>query len=418
MSARYDAIVIGAGVAGSAAAIRLAAAGWCVALVEKHAFPRRKVCGECVAATNLELLDALGVGSEFAARAGPALERVAVASGADTVVAALPRLAGGRAPFGRALGRDRLDTLLIERARTLGAALWQPWTLRALSRSNGLHECRLAAQSGAAAVLQAPVVIDARGSWEPAVQVAGAPGRHPARASDLLAFKATFRGAALAAGVIPVLAFRGGYGGMVIEGDGLLTLACCIWRSRLRDARRRQPGAAGAAVQRLLEDECAAVRAALRPAERLGPWLAVGPIRPGVRRAWTEQGGFAAGNAAGEAHPILGEGISMALQSAWLLTALLDANRAELLDGRAQSSVGKAYARAWRRAFAARVRWAAALAHLAMRPAAARPLLPLLKRWPELLTAAAVLGGKTRPAAVGASGSEAPRGDARRRPAC
>lgn len=413
MSTRYDAIVIGAGVAGSAAAIRLAAAGWSVALVEKHVFPRRKVCGECVAAANMALLDALGVGATFAELAGPPLERVAVTNGADAVVAPLPRLPGG-APFGRALGRDRLDTLLLERARALGAQIWQPWTLRALSRRDGMHECRLTTHGGAAAELHAPVVIDAHGSWEPPVNAAGT-GKS---ALDLVAFKATFRGAALAAGVITVLAFRDGYGGMVVEGDGRLTLACCIRRPRLRDARRREPWSAGNAVQRLLEEECVAVRAALQPAERVGPWLAVGPIRPGIRPAWTEQGGFAVGNAAGEAHPILGEGISMALQSAWLLTALLDARRADLLDGCAQTALAQAYGRVRRRAFAARIRWAAALATLAMHPVAARPLLPLLRRSPALLTWAAVLGGKTRPLASAGTRHEVPRADARRRPAC
>ena len=45
MQTRFDAIIIGAGVAGSTAAILLARAGWSVALVEKQHFPRRKVCG-------------------------------------------------------------------------------------------------------------------------------------------------------------------------------------------------------------------------------------------------------------------------------------------------------------------------------------------------------------------------------------
>ena len=53
-----------------AAAILLARAGWSVALVEKERFPRRKVCGECVAASNLPLLDALGIGDAFDAAAG------------------------------------------------------------------------------------------------------------------------------------------------------------------------------------------------------------------------------------------------------------------------------------------------------------------------------------------------------------
>src|SRR3954463_11216879 len=100
MTERYDALVIGGGVAGSTAAILLAAAGWSVAIVEKRAFPRRKVCGECVAAPNLALLDALGVGDEFRALAGPPLVRVGLFAGEDEVYAALPRLRGEH-PWGR-----------------------------------------------------------------------------------------------------------------------------------------------------------------------------------------------------------------------------------------------------------------------------------------------------------------------------
>src|SRR5947199_10161016 len=90
MTTRYDAAIVGAGPAGAAAAILLARAGWSVALVERQSFPRRKVCGECVAASNLPLLDALGVGAAFATRAGAELHRVALMRGAETLVAPLP----------------------------------------------------------------------------------------------------------------------------------------------------------------------------------------------------------------------------------------------------------------------------------------------------------------------------------------
>ena len=75
MSARFDVAIVGAGPAGSAAAILLARAGWSVALVERQRFPRRKVCGECIAASNLALLDALGVGAEVERLAGAELRR-------------------------------------------------------------------------------------------------------------------------------------------------------------------------------------------------------------------------------------------------------------------------------------------------------------------------------------------------------
>jgi flavin-dependent dehydrogenase len=100
---------------------------------------------------------------------------------------------------------------------------------------------------------------------------------------------------------------------------------------------------------------------------------------------------FAVGNAAGEAHPVVAEGISMAMQAAWLL-----ANR--LIDCgpnfRRWDLVGREYARAWRRAFGPRLRAAAIYAHWAMRPAAVGAALPLLRAFPALLGVGARLSGK------------------------
>jgi flavin-dependent dehydrogenase len=56
MEQRCDALVIGGGPAGATAALLLARAGWSVVLLERKAFPRRKVCGEYLSATSLPLL--------------------------------------------------------------------------------------------------------------------------------------------------------------------------------------------------------------------------------------------------------------------------------------------------------------------------------------------------------------------------
>jgi len=399
MSERYDALVIGGGVAGSTAAILLGAAGWSVALVEKRAYPRRKVCGECIAAPNLGLLDALGVGDEFRALAGPPLERVALYAGDDELYAKLPRLRGA-APSGRALGRERLDTLLMARAQELGAAVYQPWSVVDVERRDGVHACALATnRAGETASVAATVLIDAHGSWEPS-PFAGLRTRAESRGSDLFAFKANFLHADIEPGLLPVLAFDGGYGGMVLGDAGQLTIACCVRRDALRGARAGAAGdSAGAAVEELLRRSCAGVRRTLGDAERVGTWLSVGPIRPGRRAIWSERGGFAVGNAAGEAHPILGEGISMAMQGAFLLCERLELERDALLSGARQDGTARLYERDWRRTFAARIRWAALFAGLAMRPAA-RALLPALKAWPGLLTAGAIVGGKVRSAPV------------------
>ena len=395
---RFDAIVIGAGVAGSTAATLLARAGWSVALIEKQRFPRRKVCGECIAASNLPLLDALGVGGEFLACAGPELRQVALMQGKRVLTADLPSAdLPGRA-WGRALGRETLDSLLRDQARASGAVVLQPWTVQAFGGTAGAHRCEIRAiGSDHVEQLHAPVLIAAHGSWEhlPSGRAARRLARRP---GDLFAFKANFRGASLAPGLLPVLSFDGGYGGMVLADQGITTLACCIREDRLEACRRAAPGLnAGEAVQTYLRQHCRGVAQALSTAQREGAWLATGPISPGIRLR-PDDHVFRIGNAAGEAHPIIGEGISMAMQSAWLLCArLLDtAARADTSLGTAwQRTARHRYIADWHRHFAPRLRLAAVFAHLAMRPALTAPLLALLGRWPGLMTHGARLADKT-----------------------
>jgi flavin-dependent dehydrogenase len=139
------------------------------------------------------------------------------------------------------------------------------------------------------------------------------------------------------------------------------------------------------------------LRIALKHARREGRWLGIGPIRPGIRAAWRRADGrFMIGNAAAEAHPIIGEGISMAMQSAWLLCAgLIAAGRSNASPG-TLLRVGADYTLQWRRAFASRIYLAAALAQLAMRPWLASTAWPLLARAPQLMTALASVAGKAR----------------------
>src|ERR1039458_1652155 len=99
MYANADALVIGAGPAGTSTAILLANAGWRVVLVEQHSYPRRKVCGECIAAGSLAVLDELGVGGAFRRMAGPELRQVGWMSAAATVVADPAALHGRPLPL-------------------------------------------------------------------------------------------------------------------------------------------------------------------------------------------------------------------------------------------------------------------------------------------------------------------------------
>ena len=92
MADNYDALVIGGGPGGAAAALLLARAGRAVVVVERKAFPRRKVCGEFLSATSLPLLDDLGVGEAFRRAAGPDVRRVGLFAGSAVLTADLPAL--------------------------------------------------------------------------------------------------------------------------------------------------------------------------------------------------------------------------------------------------------------------------------------------------------------------------------------
>ena len=407
MSERYDAIVIGGGPAGATAAILLAEAGWRVAVVEKARFPRRKVCGEYISATTWPLLQRLGVADALLQRAGPAVHRVGVYAGADLLSARLigPDTANSQSFSGCALGREHLDALLLQRASESGAEVCQPCTLAEwAARDDGYH-CSIV-DSGAQQQreLQSQLVIAAHGSWESGVMPTQ-PQRRPPRATDLFGFKANFRGGALPADLMPLLAFPGGYGGMVHSDDGRVSLSCCIRRDQLERCRQRSPQLkAGAAVLAHIAQSCRGVELALSAATLDGAWLSAGPLRTGVR-GFGQDGIFTVGNAAAEAHPIVAEGISMAIQSATLLCGLL-LSRPDIRGTPAtpvtalhelRSSIRRDYEAAWRMNFSGRLRMAAFYAHVFMRPSTTGIAVALLRSFPSLLTRGASWSGKAQP---------------------
>jgi flavin-dependent dehydrogenase len=152
-------------------------------------------------------------------------------------------------------------------------------------------------------------------------------------------------------------------------------------------------------VSDYLFDSCRGLREVLGSARRDGSWLTVGPLQPGMRVA-AHDGVFRVGNAAGETHPLIGEGISMALQSAGLLAGHLTRQPAASIDAARAAMLTRHYAAAWQEAFAPRLRLAAGYAHLAMRPALAAPARALLARWPGLMTHSARMAGKARRSVV------------------
>jgi flavin-dependent dehydrogenase len=385
----FDAIIVGAGPAGCCAALALAQQGRSVAIVERSAFPRQKVCGEFMSAVNMPILDRLGVGADVRMLAGPEVTRLALFASGPSIEAPMPRATGDA--FGRALGRDVFDAMLLDAARAAGVAVFQPWRATAVASlgdagSRVRIETRVDAQD-----IVAPVVIAAHGSWEPGKLVTNLEKRHERH--DFLGFKAHFRGASLALDLMPLLVFPGGYGGMVWADAGRLSLSCCIRRDILENLRKRHGGSAADAVHAHIVASCPAVAAALDGASLIGEWLAAGPIRPGMRNVYGDDI-FKVGNLAGESHPIIAEGISMALQSGWMVAREL--GRFQKWGPCERAAAGQYYSAGWKQQFSTRIRVASVLARLAIFPMTAHAMRTFVRAFPMSLSVGAVLSGKTR----------------------
>ncbi|KLU03560.1 geranylgeranyl reductase [Rhodopirellula islandica] len=127
--------IIGAGVAGSAAAIRFAQRGARVTLFEKSVFPREKVCGCCLGAAGLAALDAIGVGQSVRERGVPTKFFQGFFQSSSSKAASAAEMSASRRPVpgvcigfreGVALSRAELDQHLLQLAVQSGVEVRQP----------------------------------------------------------------------------------------------------------------------------------------------------------------------------------------------------------------------------------------------------------------------------------------------------
>lgn len=286
-------IVIGAGPAGSAAAIHLLRGGALPLVIERRRIPGDALCGGFLSWRTLELLDDIGISR--AMLGGHEVTRLRIVTGQDEHTIALPLPAMG-------VSRRHLDHLLLTRAREMGAAV----RYGAVRYENG----RIHLDDGT--VLAGESIFVATGKHD----LRGLPRPRQAAGSDpmtglrwRLAPQARLRSAL--SDHIEIHLFDRGYAGLILHEDGSANLCIAIRKSWLAEAS----GDPAALMAQLAEASPSLAERRAFPADDT-PFDAIGHI-PYNWRATTGQAGiFRLGDQAGVIASLAGEGIGIALASA------------------------------------------------------------------------------------------------------
>ena len=302
----WDAVVAGAGPAGSLVARQLALRGFSVLLVDRAAFPRFRVCGCCLNAGALETLRSVGLGG--LARACGAVQL------SEVCLAACGRSARLWLPGSVSLSRETFDTALLGSAISAGVAFLSRTTARSLVEKDGgrvRHVALRAGEQERAAEARLLLAADGLGGRvladEPDCDSPSDPASRIGAGAVAAEAPAFF-----AAGTIYMACGDGGYVGLVRLEDGRLDVAAALdpWLVRKRD------GVAGAVAAIL---ECTDWPPLPCLAEL--PWRGT-PALTRRRRRLAGPGFFVLGDAAGYVEPFTGEGMAWALASAAALAPL------------------------------------------------------------------------------------------------
>jgi menaquinone-9 beta-reductase len=159
----YDVVIVGAGPAGSVAAVVAARKGLRVGLVDKATFPRDKVCGDGVSPGTVKLLDSVGLASVFD---GCVPIREVDVRGVDgaRLVGALPPVDGGQVQ-GYVIPRVEFDNRLFERAVAAGADDLTGYTFVATEPSPDYRTVELRGSDGVRHVIRARLLVGADGAY-------------------------------------------------------------------------------------------------------------------------------------------------------------------------------------------------------------------------------------------------------------
>lgn len=317
---RFDAIVVGARMGGSATAIGLAERGWRVLLLDAATFPSDTLSTHLLWSDALAAFDRLGVLDDVLAVDTPPMTRMRLTFGELSNAAPIPTR--DSYPPLLSIRRVVLDDILVRHARrTPNIELWEGCTVNDLLWSGdmvtGVRGTRR--DAGKQLEARARVVVGADGRHSTVARLAGA-AEYDVVPPILATYYRYYRGVMPQAE--PTLeAFRDAEGGFcyLFPCDaGVWTLALSFPQEEFAAVRRDYERQLDARIARK-----AGLAGRLQGAERISPTRGAGdlanffrvPFGPG----WT-----LVGDAGYHRDPITGRGIADALRSAELLAAALD----------------------------------------------------------------------------------------------
>lgn len=375
MSSPQRILVIGGGPAGATAAYLLAINGLDVTLAEAAAFPRDKVCGECLSDLGWRTL--CNIGLDAALRP---LDPVPLRHA--SLIAASGHAARIRLPHPmRGITRRAMDAALLDAARDAGVTLWQP--ARVVRVEPGEQPRVTVRLNGNEIDNEFDLVLLADGKGT----LPGAAPAPPPRPTGDLGAKAHFAGLGGVAdrSGIALFGVLGHYVGVapVSDGDGGV-----IWNIAMNVPARkvREVGGDFDTLFRQMRAPNPRLDQAFAGAQRVRPWLA-SPLprfapRPPAR--WPT-GVIPVGNAAAALEPVGGEGMGLAIASAALAAKAI-------MNDIPRAALHRQYAALWRVRRAACRAAAMALSH----PTAGRVAVSLANAAPVLGAIGLTFVGKRR----------------------
>jgi len=374
-----DVVVVGAGPAGSAAAILLAERGWSVTLLDKAAFPRPKICGEYLSPEAARVLDRLGVLKAVDAAGAQPLSGMRIIAPDGTVLDGTYPTSGpwrGYRDHALAIRREVFDRILLERARALPVDVRERHRVTGLLVEGGLvRGVKAESADGAPVELRSRLVVGADGRASVVAHALGLVRPHRLQRLALIQHVSGIEG----------LGDRGeiyvdppDYSILNPVAPGIVNLSLVVPLAHAKSFSSRLETFMEARLRQLRH-----VPARLAGMKAEGPVMAMGPLayRVGEPRVG---GVLLAGDAAGFYDPFTGEGLYTALRSAELLAEVA---HPALSTGDVSADALAPYARAKRAAFADKARVTRALQFIIAHRRLANGAARFLQRRPALLSA-------------------------------